>query len=948
MRRLLAAPLCALVVLGLAANGSSQYIDLERVSYEVPKGCTVEKGYEWIVKLPGEGGEVTIKDQNSQLDETGIMGRALKEYQAHLRSIQFPSIQGPYRWLTAQDYDAIVWWVKSQPESQDVDKVSNTADWRAIVAAPQNSYIELQARLSGDVDKLIPLLEELINSITYGPTPSTTPTKVDWDAVSEKLPYPLWPPKSDPDELAAALAGIILASEDPTQALLLAFKRSGFYVKDSKGETIVEPERGKGIGLFANSLEVHALADMHVAGITLDLASALDSLDFLISKIAGIQINVSELVRKIVEKDYNGSEPHARFMARLIVELGRQMEEPYDLLSDFLPDSAELLPIQYFLINRTLSESLRYWAIRNTPGGLIEPEDQTLYAGPTEHQVGKAFKPYAEDFATYSSTSAVSLAMHQLEQALRNSGSLIGADSVGFTSIVMSAANAVASIAKFVAMYASVEGKIRLEKPRLRRTTSTTEDGEYVGASVTFRMNPNLAIRSIKDLRLYLAPFGIDIDMPKAGPLAGVETEWKWNRGGLKAAEYEPIVAYDGRVDKVVTDATGKAQVRVKGLRQKERLQESFLVPVTKHATLSVTPQLKSNDIKQAILDIAQNAIGIGLSGPFGFLGPVFETIYRMKFGYAALKRLQVIDWENVGIALDLNVSIAGEGTVRRRDYSGNWKVSRQAKVEAAVLAVPTIGMSEDALNRAMMLHKRRYQEFRQLYVKKAEVTVNDVIFEEGQMIDCETEKAERFARTTTYTAPPIVRKRDPSAFLENASLLIDWERKKYQLELPAIGSALLMTEVEMQQRSTSASGTSISTKKHLFVQNHFDVHVARSAQTDSYDLSWSDDDTEEREPLRGSKTLTADFRGWGPVELKYEWTIYYVKRERQTVSDPQTFFERAALTAPRTYDESFDQIEYEQAPTCWMPTVRPKPLPTVLEALIHAIFRPYVPFGSH
>ncbi|MCW5947405.1 MAG: hypothetical protein KIT74_10305 [Fimbriimonadales bacterium] len=959
MRRQFATPLCGLVVFGFAANGNSQYIDLERVSYEVPKGCNVEKGYEWIVKLPGEAGEVTIKDQNSQLDETGIMGRALKEYQAHLRSIEFPSILGPYRWLTAQDYEAIVWWVKSQPESQDVDKVSSSADWRAIIAAPKNSYIELQARLSGDIDNLIPLLEELINSITYDRSPYGALTKVDLDAVSEKLPYPLWPPKSDPDELAVALAGTILTSDDPTQAILLALKRSGFYVKNSKGEKVVEPERGKGIGLFVEALEVLLLSQMHATGVTSSLSDTVDAFESLGKSATKLEIPFLSTVQAALRKDYNGTEPHSRFMARLIVELGKQMPIPYDLLSEFVPDGAQLAPIQFFMIARHFSESLRVAASRAKDK--LEPELVIFPESASSQDAGKTFSDwlvtYQEDAVVYGTTTLVSIQQAVIQHLLEAQGAFGAAGKVATIGTITGLANMILAVSKFFCMYASVRAHIKFEKPRIRRTTETTSDGDSMKAWAWFWLDPEWRARLLKSLRALPMGMGLDIDMPKAGPLAGVETEWGWDEGGRKAAEYVPevFVGYDGRADRVVTDATGKAQVQVMGLRQKQRISDYYLVPVHKYAVVTVKPQMKSNDITQAILDLSENTAGVFLTGPLAFLVPVFETVYRMKTGYTARKKLEVVDWDKAAIRMDLQVSITGSGRIRREKYAAEWKVLRQATVENVILAFPDFPLTEAALNNALSPSALTYQVFKQPKLHRTSISIQDSLHEEGEQIDCDTEKPEKYTRTTTWTAPVQVPKRDPSAYLEGVMLEIDWLARTYELDLPGIGSALLMTEVDKLERTTRQSGTGIQIKKQLFVQNDFDVELEIGAnqprnihwKTGKFDLPWSRDDLENRDKVTGSKTLSGNYKGLGPVEIMYRWDIYYADRSSGKTVDVERFFDLATLTAPRTYDESFDQTEYEQAPTCWMPTVRPKPLPTVLEALIQAIFKPYVSFGS-
>jgi|SRR5215213_6767506 len=146
---------------------------------------------------------------------------------------------------------------------------------------------------------------------------------------SGRLPEPILTPEGRPDEVAATLAKQVAAGNDQSMpALLTAMMAMGFGIRDSEGvlTQTVQPRQG----LVFESWEVAAMAKMYGERRTTSLSDLCEGLKAIPElKHAPLEKIVLDGIRKQAASE----QPELRLWARFIVELGRNSEQPYDLLS---------------------------------------------------------------------------------------------------------------------------------------------------------------------------------------------------------------------------------------------------------------------------------------------------------------------------------------------------------------------------------------------------------------------------------------------------------------------------------------------------------------------------------------------------------------------------------------------------------------------------------------
>lgn len=250
----------------------------------------------------------------------------------------------------------------------------------------------------------------------------------------------------------------------------------------------------------------------------------------------------------------------------------------------------------------------------------------------------------------------------------------VGGYTVGlekFTGIASPRMNALMSICKFVATYKFLKGEGSMDNPPLVRRLDTSP-GERRTLKAKFFIDGNAVTDWLKENRPLLALAGYDTDMPHSGPLAGVETEWdiREKTWDIKSHLVQlPTGSSD--ISKIKTDANGVATIDLEGAPRKRALNRNLAKPVMKQIKVIVTPQVKATEMKQDLVDAVLGAIGIK-DGGFGFVTPVMETMYRMKWKGRTPIKVDIKDW----MAADQFVSLTLEVNGRYHSFSRNSNVT--------------------------------------------------------------------------------------------------------------------------------------------------------------------------------------------------------------------------------------------------------------------------------
>lgn len=451
------------------------------------------------------------------------------------------------------------------PPEYDPNKVSTTP-----IESPQ------ERRSAGT----IPLVQPV-------PIPPSVPPIRRADTVS-----PLSTVVSSP---AAAVATRILAGgPDGQTALVEAVTAAGFGVLDSKKRLIVGTPQKPEIGMPLEKLEAILLARSVADGVTVPYAEF--EADVLLA--LGDEQDGRLLLKMLLEdirEGMSGTSPTVRMWAGVIVELGRQSANPYDLLTviDFstvyLDGLQQVLMLKHLAaefvalgIHRASTPSMSRWPVP-LPG---ENPSLRLVAdtGRFARRVS-SFKPgdpcgfgTDEGIATSEAASfwglAVKTTLGPLRQAAEQTAladlyrrlaetveqqatnafveRMKALQELGYSkaetadlnklmktfSKYHTIATALLSLAEMVAVMQAVKIDIELAPPPPLVRTKTSAPGAH--GDLTAHLSFDLgdldppARQTVGCSAWALAAVGIDFSLPEKGPIKGADVQWSIVEGGLK------------------------------------------------------------------------------------------------------------------------------------------------------------------------------------------------------------------------------------------------------------------------------------------------------------------------------------------------------------------------------------------------------------------------------
>jgi len=547
---------------------------------------------------------------------------------------------------------------------------------------------------------------------------------------SGRLPEPILTPEGRPDEVAAALAKQVAAGNDQsTPALLTAIMAMGFGIRDSDGVLTQTVQPGQ--GLVFEAWEVAAMAKMYGERRTVGLSDFCEALK-TIPELK--QAPLEKIVLDGIRKQAVTEQPELRFWARFIVELGRNSEQPYDLLGAGVDKNAPLDTIQNALILRRLVGDIHALGQRPKQARTWKQSVQPAVAGGSitrnrdQHQYRRSHHrthPLPQVVLTASKTDALILGQPQqqpcrmsdmeatiadiratalttafgqlIEYAEQAVGGTAG-DLFGAYAKFANLANILLAYAKFIATYAALETEITVENPPLVRNTDTRAGQNR---QLTAKVSMNIGkFQQVNCFRWLLnAGTGLDFNLMNDGPLEGVAVIWHIDKGGTAdfyhsgdknlqlvqfagngpriqdAGTYAGIPGKPGvpvgNLTETKTDAQGNARITLQGVARRNYIPAPQL-PVMKSATVSTTVRIKGGDIKGDAVDIAGHVLG-------GMLTLPAELLYRTDWASTASVEVPVKDFESCdkGWYGTINYSEEWEGKPQ-----GLQKVSRKSHHE--------------------------------------------------------------------------------------------------------------------------------------------------------------------------------------------------------------------------------------------------------------------------
>jgi hypothetical protein len=515
---------------------------------------------------------------------------------------------------------------------------------------------------------------------------------------SGELPQPLPVPEGSGDEYIAVLAEKIAAKNNESiSALLAALQFSGFFITDKEGAPLHTPPNGRGQGLPINGWEAASAAKMFGDNRTVKLVELGDRL----KSIPGFkQIDVgAALLEGLKANAENDKNPYLRNWARLIIELGKNSANKYDIAAGAAAEQIELDAIQHLLMMRRLYGDL--WASAE------KYKTAEVKQAPTRSAISEQLlRFYGASFSANNFSDAESASVQKADYKLTNNS--LNADKAAQSKIpcrmdgnaptvmdagaaiadygygkflgyledvyqgspvetaikkfgmYQAAANIVLAYAKFIHTYAALEVTLALagEPPLVR--TKDGAPGEQKQMQATVKMNIG-NWQMYNCIRMAMnTTVGIDFATLNDGPIADVGVNWHINKGGGTdaivgfAKNGAPRIQQKGtgagvgtkgtRVGNLVymkTDNKGKAEITIEGAPQKNYVK-GRIMPVMKEASVHVTVKMKAGEIKGDMVDVAAQAIG----GLPGLIAMPAELLYRADWFSSGNLSLPVKDWE--------------------------------------------------------------------------------------------------------------------------------------------------------------------------------------------------------------------------------------------------------------------------------------------------------------
>ena len=437
------------------------------------------------------------------------------------------------------------------------------------------------------------------------------------------------------DAQAASLAAQILGGGTPTAAALPeALLASGFAIQAPDG-SVSRPDATLSQGLLFSQWDVDAM----VAGTNSGGFVTLDDLSAAI-QLAFPELDASQITANIladIGADAQSQDATVRLWARLIVELGRQRETPYDLLDPNVdPTQVDLDPVQLNLliqgfvgdvmVSTNAASAVSASSVANGwSSSRALPLDATAPCTLTDTQemiMDQAAKAEKEGFK-------------QTVKYLEDKG-VAGA---GTAKKLSGRLGNVLTYAKLVASLLAFKETFTADLTELVRTLSTRSGGQQMKVTVTVQFDNGNAqllncVRQVGNL------VGVDFKLTPTGVIKNAEINWYLLAGDTSgsAGTLGYLRWAQGNLPNVArfTNDSGQDTITIEGAPQKKVLVDPHSVekPGKVHAKIN----LKSANIVQDLLTAAGGAASLPA-----------EMAYRTGLGFERSYSFTVVDWEECG-----------------------------------------------------------------------------------------------------------------------------------------------------------------------------------------------------------------------------------------------------------------------------------------------------------
>lgn len=489
------------------------------------------------------------------------------------------------------------------------------------------------------------------------PSPKSKALGAAYAAGSLPSPAPL--PAGSVEEQAAALAARLSAGDEGSvPALYAAVLASGFGVRE-QGDGVRRPSDGAGQGLVFEAWQVATTAKLYGDGYAVGLGRLSAALAVAEPGFEGAPF--AEMLVEDVRRAALSENRATRFWALFVVELGRQAEQPYDLLSGDDLSRVRLDAVQLSFILTRLAADLHVLSKKGQSAALPESPRRrggvrfvaASYGEPARRETRDAFTftraSFAREAPAPSGTQETGAAaaqpcqLNEIESIILDYnatatttafGSLMGylegkgVAAAGKWAGLTGKANVVLTLLKFLATYAAVNAEVTLDGGMLTRT-KTTQAGERRMLTARLAIDTG-KWQALNCLRPALNAAGLDFSLPGSGALSGVRVQWRLIAGGDTRGYWGRVWHTASNVDRILegkavendggavvyldtaagaaraedkhhynyTDDNGESKIPAVGHAQAKDLSKERLKAVYKPLGVKVEIQIKTMKIK--------------------------------------------------------------------------------------------------------------------------------------------------------------------------------------------------------------------------------------------------------------------------------------------------------------------------------------------------------------
>ena len=743
-----------------------------------------------------------------------------------------------------------------------------------------------------------------IEDSSNAPTKPTTAgpiTKAMVDSAPEGLPAPTFPYSQNTDNCVRELVKRLNEPSGSSLAdFLLAVQNSGFFVADSTGKVVQRPAWGTGIGVRLTALEAINYSRLQESGFRVNLKRHFAAMSEGFS-VAGVKPDCLSLVRTLVKNGLDSKNDSYYFLSKLVIELGKNQSPSFDITSDSIPDNATLDAFQSLVLTRFLLTAFlaaprlnskgTCFGTLETPGFLLDPiVNQSSQVGP-ETAIAQQTS-WIEDASVNTIVSGLGQALGKILESYEtnrlSAGNITpsvlekyGGKYVAWAGLI----NIVGMCLKFYSYYACLDAEFS-PNPVVERTKNKSP-GKSADVDVTFSVNPPKLLQVLKDIRVAVAPLGVDIDMPSAGPMAGSLIEWslpETNRTTISDQIVTLSTGDGGTFRKLILDDKGHSKITLTGVPQNEDLTGLPVSPWNRPVLLRATATIKGPNFRQDSVDTLNFAINFPTGQLATALNFVLEMFYREPLIAPKATKVWVTDWTKAKLKFTGSISVSGSATVEvtksRVEYKHNQiKISRDAGMnEVSLFPKPLTdsGVFFDILKNVPASEAGDWESYETLNGRQVPIQFS---FVDEEIID---ERGRACASEDYMLKSNQLWTDSGTDKVGNVALLINYKAKKYYLwfigpsQFGSVTQSGTMTVQDFTARPSVSKTTKIG--PYTTMTNIFDqVKGVTDVKLNSYSYILEGTIPTKPDGSLGQIEGTAEYKGiarWCPVTIKYSWQI--------------------------------------------------------------------------